>query len=80
MTPMASEQQLLDWDIDTNLELPIAGESAALTRWRNFQEDALENYDQARNIPGIDGTSRMSPHTIRILLGLLCEAFCEYVL
>ena len=62
MKPTASEQQLPNWDRDTNLELPPAGETAALNRWSNFQSDALNNYDQARNYPGIEGTSRMSPH------------------
>lgn len=62
MTPIASEQQLPNWDIATNLDLPPAGESAALNRWSNFQDGALENYDHDRNIPGVEGTSRMSPH------------------
>ena len=42
--------------------LPEAGEAAALRRWQQFFEEALEGYDQDRDRPDLDVTSRMSPH------------------
>ena len=43
------------------LELPEAGESAALRRWREFLDD-VERYDDERDRPDLDTTSRMSTH------------------
>jgi deoxyribodipyrimidine photo-lyase len=43
------------------LELPEAGEEAALRRWREFLYRVAE-YDTDRNRPGTNGTSRMSVH------------------
>lgn len=37
-----------------------AGESEALRRWAEFLEDELDSYDDARNRPDLDATSRMS--------------------
>lgn len=37
-----------------------AGESAALTRWREFCDDDLIRYDHERDRPDLDTTSRMS--------------------
>jgi deoxyribodipyrimidine photo-lyase len=42
--------------------LQEAGEAAALKRWKAFRRSALAEYNQARNFPGIPGTSRLSPH------------------
>jgi deoxyribodipyrimidine photo-lyase len=39
-----------------------AGEVAALERFKHFQKNGLNDYDQARNLAGIDGTSKMSAH------------------
>ena len=39
-----------------------AGEAQAHTRWNTFKKKALNSYDEARNIPGIDGTSKLSHH------------------
>ncbi|HET9420720.1 MAG TPA: deoxyribodipyrimidine photo-lyase [Nocardioides sp.] len=44
-----------------DLDLPKAGEAAALTRWRDFL-DRVADYDDDRDRPGVDGTSHMSPH------------------
>lgn len=41
---------------------PVAGEAAALEQWRQFQANALAGYDDDRNKPGIEGTSRLSPY------------------
>jgi deoxyribodipyrimidine photo-lyase len=45
-----------------DLELPEAGERAALQRWREFLDDAVTEYDDGRDRMGVDGTSRMSVH------------------
>jgi deoxyribodipyrimidine photo-lyase len=50
-----------DPDLPTDLELPEAGEAAALRQWRDFL-DRVADYDEDRERPGIDGSSRMSPH------------------
>lgn len=43
------------------MTLPPAGETAALRRWRAFLDD-VEAYDEDRDRPDLDGTSRMSVH------------------
>ncbi|KRE42681.1 cryptochrome/photolyase family protein [Knoellia sp. Soil729] len=43
-------------------EMPGAGEQAAAVRWQGFLDDALTAYTGDRDLPGIDGTSRMSPY------------------
>ena len=47
--------------LPAGLTLPDAGEDAALTRWRDFL-DRVASYDEDRDRPGVDGTSRMSVH------------------
>ena len=42
--------------------LPPAGESAARRRLARFCERAIGDYSEARDIPSIDGTSRLSSH------------------
>ena len=39
-----------------------AGEAAALKRFEWFKKNALDSYDEARNMADTDGTSRMSAH------------------
>ena len=41
--------------------LPPASELAARERWSEFLTGGLDQYDDRRNLPGIDGTSRLSP-------------------
>ena len=41
--------------------LPDAGEEAARGRWRDFL-DEIGDYDEARDRPDLDGTSRLSPY------------------
>jgi deoxyribodipyrimidine photo-lyase len=48
-------------DLPQGLSLPEAGEAAALRRWEAFL-DHVDAYDEDRNKPGVDGTSRMSVH------------------
>lgn len=43
-------------------ELPPVGEEAALRRFRGFRDDALTDYDDDRDRPALDATSRMSPY------------------
>jgi len=42
--------------------LPTGGEAAAARRLRSFVEGPLRDYATARDLPAVDGTSRMSPH------------------
>jgi deoxyribodipyrimidine photo-lyase len=44
------------------LELPPVGEDAARQRWEEFRDADLAGYADTRNLPAIDGTSRMSAH------------------
>ena len=41
-------------------DLPAPGEEAARRRWEWFRDEALDGYDQTRNQPAGDHTSRMS--------------------
>ena len=38
------------------------GEQAAQQTWDNFLSDSINKYDESRNIPSINGTSKLSPH------------------
>jgi deoxyribodipyrimidine photo-lyase len=42
--------------------LPPAGEAAAEAAWRRFRDERLTGYAEGRNVPGGDGTSRMSAY------------------
>lgn len=52
---------LPDADRPDDLELPDAGEEAALASWQEFL-DRVADYDDERNRPDLDTTSRMSVH------------------
>jgi deoxyribodipyrimidine photo-lyase len=48
---------------DPGAELDLfAGETAARRQWKKFVDEELENYGDDRDVPGHDGTSRMSAH------------------
>ena len=49
-------------DPDGPPALPPAGERAAHARLDDFVIDALAGYGERRNLPAVDGTSRLSPH------------------
>jgi deoxyribodipyrimidine photo-lyase len=49
-------------DRPTKGEVIAAGEAAALKRFKEFSKSALDSYDEARNLAGIDGTSKMSTY------------------
>ena len=53
---------LPDVTLPEGLELPEAGEAVARARWQEYVEDGLSAYDDERNRPDLDSTSRMSVH------------------
>ncbi len=44
------------------VDLPTAGEDAALRRWRTFRDEHLADYADGRDRPDLPGTSRLSPY------------------
>ena len=50
------------WIAPAGSEIFEAGEAAAFKRWNEFKKGALAQYDEARNMAGIDGTSKLSAH------------------
>ncbi|MEP7089289.1 MAG: deoxyribodipyrimidine photo-lyase [Nocardioidaceae bacterium] len=48
--------------LPAGLELPEAGEDVARRAWQAYVEDALSDYDDVRDRPDKDATSRMSVH------------------
>ena len=48
--------------LPSGLELPAAGEEAARKTWQAFRKQHLGDYDDARDRPDLDATSRMSVH------------------
>jgi deoxyribodipyrimidine photo-lyase len=62
VTPHSVDRQFPHWKSPVGVLMQEAGEEAALKRWNVFKDGGLAEYDQARNIPGIEGTSRISPH------------------
>ena len=62
VTPAKKVQQLPKWTVPKGVTIQEAGEKAALDRFKSFIKRAADDYGDARNIPGIEGTSRMSPH------------------
>ncbi len=60
--PTETDKNLPNWHKSEGLQLQSAGEIAALNRFKEFMKRAADDYSDARNIPVIEGTSRMSPH------------------
>jgi deoxyribodipyrimidine photo-lyase len=60
--PDSAYRDFPEWSVPNCVELVKAGEDAAHERFAYFQENLLDAYDEARNLAGIDGTSRMSSH------------------
>lgn len=48
--------------VPDGMRLPPYGEDAAHTRWRRFLDEDVDGYDDTRDLPGPDRTSRMSVH------------------
>jgi deoxyribodipyrimidine photo-lyase len=62
VTPSSTDRNFPEWQMPADAIVTAAGEKAALARWETFQRSALQNYDVARNMAGIDGTSKLSAH------------------
>jgi deoxyribodipyrimidine photo-lyase len=62
VTPLATDRELPDWSSPVGDALQRAGEKAAHAAFEIFIKNGLDQYDQNRNLPGVPGTSRMSPH------------------
>ena len=62
VTPDSDSRQFPDWKVPTGVSITEAGEAAANERFKHFQKNGLDNYDEARNLAGIDGTSKMSAY------------------
>ena len=60
--PHESDRNFPDWHSPEGTSMTVAGENTALERWKFFQENGLDNYDESRNLAGIDGTSKLSAH------------------
>ena len=58
--PGKGMKSIPDWR--SSIELPPTGESVALAKFKNFLAKSAEGYSDNRNTPGIEGTSRLSPH------------------
>jgi deoxyribodipyrimidine photo-lyase len=57
-----SSDHLPDVRVPDSLELPEAGEPAALRRWAEFLDDDLHDYGRHRDRPDLDRTSHLSVH------------------
>ena len=51
-----------DFEVPAGAKIIEAGEAAALKRFKEFTQSSLEEYDENRNLAGIDGTSKMSTY------------------
>ena len=60
--PLETDRNFPTWQVPAGTVITEAGEKAAFKRWRWFQENSLDSYDEARNMAGIDGTSKLSAH------------------
>jgi len=57
----AAAERMLD-GATGDIELPEAGEEAALRRWQRFRDEALDDYATERDRPDHAGTSGLSPY------------------
>jgi deoxyribodipyrimidine photo-lyase len=55
--------------------IPTPGEAAAVRRLQSFVNGALRDYDKQRDLPAIDGTSRLSPY---LRLGAISIRTCVH--
>ena len=62
VVPNENDRSFPDWQLPDGVSITAAGEKAALARWKFFQENGLDSYDEGRNLAGIDGTSKLSAH------------------
>jgi deoxyribodipyrimidine photo-lyase len=59
--PGKEDRNFPDWPVPQGETIPAAGEAAAHERFKYFKKNGLDDYQGQRNIPGIDGTSKLSP-------------------
>lgn len=57
--PGKGDRNFPDWKVPPGQSVAPAGEAAATERFKHFKKSALDSYEEQRNIPGIDGTSRL---------------------
>ena len=62
VTPQKSDRNFPQWPMPEGVSVTAAGEKAAMDRWKYFQSNGLDSYDEGRNLAGIDGTSKLSAH------------------
>ena len=60
--PAAKYRAFPDFPEQSGTDVIEAGEKAALVRFKKFEKNGLDSYDEARNLAGIDGTSKMSTY------------------
>ncbi len=60
--PDGRTHQIPEVAVPDGMNLPPLGEKAAAERWHVFLDDDVADYDEARDLPGADRTSRMSVH------------------
>lgn len=58
--PSKAMKRIPDWQ--TSIEISPTGEAVALAKFKEFLAKGAEGYSDNRNTPGIEGTSRLSPH------------------
>jgi deoxyribodipyrimidine photo-lyase len=59
--PGKDDRNFPDWSTPQGETIPVAGEAAAHERFKHFKKNGLDDYQGQRNIPGVDGTSKLSP-------------------
>jgi deoxyribodipyrimidine photo-lyase len=62
VVPTAKYRAFPDFPEEVGSKVIEAGEKAALKRFKLFEMNGLDFYDEARNLAGIDGTSKMSTY------------------
>lgn len=60
--PTKKDRNFTKWQLPEGTSITATGETLALARWKYFQKNGLDEYDINRNLPGIDGTSKLSAH------------------
>ena len=60
--PTSEYRNFPDFKLPQGVEIIKAGESAALSRFKDFTKKGLDTYDENRNFAAIDGTSKMSSY------------------
>jgi len=58
--PVSFAREFPEWKLPEGAQITPAGETSALERFRYFQKNALDAYDEDRNFSGKDGTSKLS--------------------